>query len=49
VTPGAKGQYDVVVNGDVVAAKYADGFTLDRKGFPDDDEAVAAVRAKLGR
>jgi hypothetical protein len=38
-----------VVDGDVVAAKHADGFTLDKKGFPDDDEAVAAVRAKLGR
>jgi hypothetical protein len=42
----------VFVDGDVVASKHKVS-TVARvrgdKGFPDDDEAVAAVRVKLGR
>ena len=52
IAPGAKGQFDVFVDGDVVATKHtvsALARVRGDKGFPDDDDAVAAVRAKLGR
>jgi hypothetical protein len=49
VTPGGRGQFDVIVDGDVVAMKHGTGMRHDKKGFPDDDDAVAAVRTKLGR
>jgi hypothetical protein len=51
-TPGGKGQFDVLVDGDVVASKHAVsamGRLKGDKGFPDDHEAVEAVRTKLGR
>ena len=50
ITPGQRGQFDVVVDGDVVATKRAVG-TVARlrgdKGFPDPDDALEAVRRKL--
>ena len=50
IEPGHKGQYDVIVDGDVVATKHPVGAIArlkGDKGFPDDDEAVEAVRRKL--
>jgi len=47
---GASGQFDVFVDGEVVATKHAVGLLArlrGNKGFPDDDEAVEAVRAKV--
>jgi hypothetical protein len=52
ITPGGKGQFDVLVDGEVVATKHqvsAIGRLRGDKGFPDDDEALAAVRTHLGR
>jgi hypothetical protein len=52
IEPGAKGQFDVIVDGDVVATKHAVGAMgklRGDKGFPDDADAVATVRSKLGR
>lgn len=52
ITPGGRGQFDVVVDGEVVATKHpvsAVAKLRGAKGFPDDDEAIAAVRTKLGR
>jgi len=49
---GASGQFDVVVGGDVVAKKSSVGLLarlLGQKGFPDEEQAVAAVRARLSR
>lgn len=50
IAPGNKGQFDVIVDGDVVASKHGVGVVgrlKGDKGFPDDDEAVEAVRRKL--
>ena len=49
---GAAGQFDVLVDSDVVATKRPVGVLrrlLGDKGFPSDASAVAAVRAKLER
>ncbi len=45
------GQFDVFVGDDVVASKQSKGLLArlsGDKGFPNEDEAVAAVEAKLG-
>ena len=48
---GKSGQFDVLVNGEVVASKEKVGLLrklFGDKGFPDEAAAVAAVRAKAG-
>ena len=50
IAPGGRGQFDVIVDGAVVATKHpvsAIAKLRGDKGFPDDDEAVAAVRTHL--
>jgi hypothetical protein len=50
ISPGGRGQFDVMVDGEVVSTKHpvsAIARLRGDKGFPDDDEAVAAVRNKL--
>ncbi len=50
VTPGAFGQFDVRVGDDIVASKTSGGLVsrlLGRGEFPDEDETVAAVKARL--
>jgi hypothetical protein len=52
IEPGNRGQFDVFVDGDVVATKHAVSALAKLrgdKGFPEDADAVAAVRTKLGR
>lgn len=47
---GKPGQFEVVVDGEVVAAKAQPGILktlLGASGFPDEAETVAAVRARL--
>jgi hypothetical protein len=51
IAPGNKGQFDVIVDGDIVASKHGVGVVgrlKGDKGFPDDDESVEAVRDRLG-
>lgn len=42
--PGTGGIYDLECDGVVVFSKHA----LGRKGYPDDDEVLAALRAVIG-
>jgi hypothetical protein len=47
---GGKGQFDVLVDGEVVASKHGVGAIaklLGAKGFPTEDEVLDAVRRKL--
>ena len=49
---GARGQFDVVVDGEVVASKTQVGIfarLLGEDGFPDIEATVSAVEAKLAR
>ena len=49
---GSRGQFDVLVDGDVVVTKDKVGFFArirGDKGFPDEDRAVAAVKARVDR
>lgn len=50
MTKGSFGQFDVRVDDSVVASKTGPGLLsrlLGRGEFPDEDEAVAAVKARL--
>jgi hypothetical protein len=38
VTPGGKGQFDVLVDGKLLFSKYA------ARGFPEHDEVIGALR-----
>ena len=52
VSAGAFGQFDVLVGGDVVVSKTGGGLLsrlLGRGDFPDEDQAVAAVKARLAQ
>ena len=50
VTAGSFGQFDVLVDGSVVVSKTGSGIflrLLGRGEFPNEDEAVAAVKTRL--
>jgi len=50
--PGAAGQFDVLVDDDVVATSSHPGFfrwILGDTGLPDDSATIAAIRARLAR
>ncbi len=52
VSPGSFGQFDVLVESTVVASKTGGGLLsrlLGRGDFPDEDETVAAVKARLSQ
>ena len=42
--PGSGGVYDVEIDGEVVYSKHA----LGRKGYPEADEVLPAIRAAIG-
>ena len=44
LVPGSGGVYDLEVDGEVVYSKHAVG----RKGYPEDDEVLPALRAAIG-
>lgn len=49
---GSLGQFDVILDGELVASKSKPGLfarLLGEKGFPEESAVVAAVRAKLNR
>ncbi len=44
LVPGRGGIYDLEINGTMVYSKHA----LGRKGYPEDDEVLPAIRAAIG-
>ena len=51
IKPGGRGQFDVLVDGVLVASKHATGDMarlIGRSGFPDEDLTVDVIKHQLG-
>jgi hypothetical protein len=47
-TPGRKGQFDVIADGDVVVSRGGNWFTRQfGVGYPDFDEVIVAIKERL--